>query len=77
MVKLAYIGFIKEIAFNVKKPFCFLLIVMLELNINEKLILSHNFRYYRGLANMMTNDISEVYNKSFMFGIGLKMKLNP
>ena len=41
------------------------------------MILSHNFRYYRGLANIRKDDLTKVYNKSFLFGIGIKIKLQP
>lgn len=45
-------------------------------NINEKLLLVHNLRYYRGLSNTTNNKIIRNYNKFFLFSAGIKMKLN-
>lgn len=43
-------------------------------NISERLFLFHNFRYYRGLSNVSNSGYDKIYNKSYFFGTGIKMK---
>ncbi len=79
-IHIGYNEFITETTSkNANKPIDYGLIAGYEfdINISKRLVLHHNFRYYRGLANIKTDNSSKAYNKSFLFGIGIKMKLNP